>query len=149
MAITHLAFGFLSALFSIQYLHPKNQILFLVLVLVGSLLPDIDHPKSTLGKRFKIFGWLFEHRGFWHSINALAIFAFISFLLFQTSAYFYALPIGYVSHLVTDMITKEGVMWLHPLSKTRINGMIKTGSLLEYLFFIIVFVLGVLKLLSF
>ena len=144
--MTHLALGFLTALFAMQVLSPENQILFLILVLFGSLAPDLDHPDSKLGKRTKIFAYLFEHRGFMHSIYAVAIFFFISYLLFNTSVYLWAVPLGYLSHLISDSISKEGIMFFHPLSKARLRGFIRTGSMAEYAIFIALFCLAVWKL---
>ena len=146
MGMTHLALGFLSALFAMQVLSPENQILFLVLVLFGSLAPDLDHPDSKLGKRTKILAYLFEHRGFMHSIYAFSIFFFISYVLFGTSVYLWAVPLGYLSHLISDSISKEGVMFFHPLSKARLRGFIRTGSMVEYVIFILLFGLGVWQL---
>ncbi|WP_336770133.1 metal-dependent hydrolase [Bacillus bombysepticus] len=44
-------------------------------VLIGSLLPDIDEPKSFIGKRSfgisKLVNWMFGHRGFTHSLFAV------------------------------------------------------------------------------
>ncbi|MBU0461327.1 MAG: metal-dependent hydrolase [Nanoarchaeota archaeon] len=149
MALTHLVFGFLTALFAVQFIHPHNQVLFVILIVFASLLPDLDHPKSKLGRKTKIFAWLFEHRGFMHSIYAVIIIFMVSKLIFGDQIYVWALPIGYLSHLVADSMSKEGIMFFHPLSKARIRGMIKTGSSLEYVLLIVLFVLSAWKLLSF
>ena len=63
---THLLFGMFLGLLVLPILNPNNSILFVMLVLIGSALPDIDHPNSKVGKWFKPIGWLFEHRGFFH-----------------------------------------------------------------------------------
>ncbi|MFC1753083.1 metal-dependent hydrolase [Thermoproteota archaeon] len=147
MALTHLAFGFLTALFSIQFLHPKNQILFLILVMFGSLLPDLDHPRSKLGRKTKVLAWLFQHRGFMHSIYAVIIMFMLSRLIFWNAIYVWALPLGYLSHLVSDSFSKEGIMFFHPLSKAKLRGIVRTGSSAEYIILLILFFLGTWKLL--
>ncbi len=130
---THLAFGFLIGLLSINYLAPRNQVLFMALCLFGSLLPDIDHPRSKVGRHVRIIGVLFEHRGFFHSGFAVAGLIALFFFLSRLNVYALGLIVGYASHILIDMTTKEGIMLLHPLSKFRITGIVRTGASLEYL----------------
>ncbi|QCR36327.1 metal-dependent hydrolase [Nissabacter sp. SGAir0207] len=91
--------------------------------LVTSLLPDIDHPRSLLGRRLK---WIsvpisrmFGHRGFTHSLLAVAI----GILLFRAKLppewgipldVLHAMIVGYLSHIVADMLTPAGVPLLWP-----------------------------------
>ncbi|MBW2998580.1 metal-dependent hydrolase, partial [Candidatus Woesearchaeota archaeon] len=44
--------------------------------------------------------------------------------------------IGYGSHILIDMITKQGILFIHPLIKIRISGFVKTGSVIETAIFI-------------
>ncbi|MBW2998940.1 metal-dependent hydrolase, partial [Candidatus Woesearchaeota archaeon] len=90
---THLAFGFLLGMISLIILKPSNQILFMGLCLIGSSFPDIDHPRSKVGKYFKPIGWLFEHRGFFHSVFPIIIL----FLLSKINPLFIPFIIGYGS----------------------------------------------------
>jgi len=142
MFYTHLVFAFLLGLLSIQYLHPANQILFIIIVLFGGILPDIDHPKSVLGSKVKIIGWLFKHRGIFHSLLILPV---IALLLSYFNYSFISVPliIGYIAHLIGDIVTKEGLMLLYPLSNFRINGFIRVGGLLEKLIFLAMLILSV------
>ncbi|MGK2960098.1 MAG: metal-dependent hydrolase [Candidatus Malihini olakiniferum] len=91
--------------------------------LLTALLPDIDHPKSVLGQRLK---WIsrpiaraFGHRGFTHSLLAtVTVICFIRFQLpadwsIPTDAY-HATMIGYLSHIIADMLTAAGVPILWP-----------------------------------
>lgn len=91
--------------------------------LLTCLLPDIDHPKSVLGQRLK---WLsspiaiiFGHRGFTHSLLAI-IAGILLFTLCQPAQItipldaFHAMIIGYLSHIVADMLTPSGVPLLWP-----------------------------------
>ncbi|KAA9001744.1 metal-dependent hydrolase [Affinibrenneria salicis] len=91
--------------------------------LLTSLLPDIDHPKSLLGQRLK---WIsapiaraFGHRGFTHSL--LAIVAGLWFIHTRLPAgwiipsdAWHAMIIGYLSHIIADMLTSAGVPLLWP-----------------------------------
>ncbi|WP_158782904.1 metal-dependent hydrolase [Pantoea sp. BAV 3049] len=91
--------------------------------LLTCLLPDIDHPKSTLGQRLK---WLsqpiaraFGHRGFTHSLLAV-IGGVVLFQLKIPSEWvipadaFQGLVLGYLSHIAADMLTPAGVPLLWP-----------------------------------
>lgn len=142
---THIAFGFLFGVITIPYLSPLNQILFMALVMFGALLPDIDHPQSKLGSKFKIIGYLFEHRGFFHSFLVMPLIALL--IYYFTKSYTYAIPlvIGYASHLVSDMITKEGIMPIHPFARLRLRGFIKTGGAFEYVIFLLVVLFAAYK----
>ena len=142
---THVAFGFLAGILSLHYLNPLNQILFIALVMLGAMLPDIDHPNSKLGSKFKFIGFLFEHRGFFHSFLVIPLISLIIYYFTHSYTYIMPLGVGYASHLVSDAVTKEGIMPLHPLTKLRIRGFVRTGGALEYLFLFAVVVFAVYR----
>ena len=131
---THLMLAFLFGLIGIKLFNISNQILFIVFVLIAGIFPDIDTPKSKIGSLFRPISYLFKHRGFTHSLLVLPL---ISFVLYKFGYFALALPIliGYKSHLIGDAITKEGITPLHPLSKFKIRGFIKTGGVLENIIF--------------
>jgi len=56
----------------------------------------------------------------------------------------FSLPIivGYISHLIGDAITKEGIMPFYPFSGFRIKGFIRTGGLIEQILFIALMVVS-------
>lgn len=142
---THILFGLLLGLLSLPILNPANSVLFVILVLIGSTLPDIDHPKSKVGKWFKPIGWLFEHRGFFHSIFPILL------LLLLTKVYslvFLPIAIGYISHIMIDMATKQGVLFIHPFLKVKISGFVKTGGIVESLIFISLIILNTVILIK-
>ncbi|RKO61839.1 metal-dependent hydrolase [Caldibacillus debilis] len=109
---------------------------------LGGLLPDIDHPGSTLGRRARILSYpinkLAGHRGITHTLLALVL---LSYLLFVISGwipiawkgyglvFFIGIIIGYASHLVLDMLTVSGIPLLYPFSSKmiRIAGL-RTGK---------------------
>jgi inner membrane protein len=144
---THLMVGILAGLLAIKVLTPHNQILFIVLVMFASLLPDIDHPDSKIGSKVKIVGFLFEHRGFFHSLIATILFSVLAYS-FLGMIGLQAVAIGYLSHLFADSLTREGIMFLYPLTKRRMNGIFKTGSIAEYVIFFVLVVLNGYALLN-
>lgn len=132
---THVVIAFLFGLIGITLFHPANQVLFISVAMLGGLLPDIDHPKSKVGRWFRPFNYLFEHRGFFHSFLVVPV---IGICLFFAGLPAFALPVlvGYKSHLLSDLVTKEGIMPFHPLSRFRLKGFIKTGGTFELLMFL-------------
>lgn len=85
-----------------------------MLITLGSLFPDIDHPKSILGK-YNVMASLMKHRGFMHTIPAILL-LYIPFISVNPIIYFY-FAWGYIFHLIGDSLTKTGIMWLYPLKK--------------------------------
>ena len=130
---THLAFGTLIGILLLPIIKPNNVYLYFWVVLFASLLPDIDHNKSKFGRKVKIISFLSKHRGILHSVFAI---------LFFISPFYYlryyevalAIIIGYGSHLIGDMITRQGVAPFYPLPLT-IKGFMRTNSLTEYAIF--------------
>lgn len=124
----HLLFSIASAVFA------KNAALTPVLehgdwwhiipsAILTCLLPDIDHPKSFLGQRLKWISLpvarMFGHRGFTHSL--LAMFAALALFYLKVPDSWLVpadavqgMVIGYLSHIVADMITPAGVPLLWP-----------------------------------
>lgn len=136
---THIALGFLIALIAILFLRPENQILFAFILLVGAAFPDIDHPKSRLGQMAWPVSRLFEHRGFFHSFFAIAIFTALLYLISGSVLHSTAFLLGFASHIFADTLTTQGIMPLHPLSRLKLRGCLKSGAFYEYaLFFILV-----------
>jgi|HigsolmetaAR206D_1030411.scaffolds.fasta_scaffold00003_122 inner membrane protein len=96
---------------------------------LGGLLPDIDHPGSTLGRRVRILSkpinMLFGHRGLTHTPLALFL---LTYLLFVCSGWIpwewkgyelsfcMGLITGYASHLLLDSLTLSGIPLLYPFS---------------------------------
>jgi inner membrane protein len=132
---THLAFGFLIAIIAIRFLNPANQLLFAFILLIGAAFPDIDHPKSRLGQMAWPIARLFEHRGFFHSFFAIAIFTALLFIISNSMLYSIAFLLGYASHIFADTLTTAGIMPLHPLLKFKLRGAMRTGAFYEYSIF--------------
>lgn len=100
---------------------------------LGGIAPDIDQPTAPFWRNLpvghfvgKIFGRLIGgHRFLSHSILGLIAFSYLLKLLLallhpimphvDTTLVWYAFIIGMTSHLVMDMLTKEGVPLLLPI----------------------------------
>lgn len=125
---------------------------FLFILLIAAIFPDLDIPKSKIGKTTgllsKLINLFFQHRGFFHSFTFLIFLYLIFFLLRFPSEIFWLFSSGYLSHLFLDALTKEGIFVFWPLP-IRIKGFIKTGSFTENLFFIIFFFVFVFLILRF
>ena len=148
MGKTHLSVGFLAALLGIHALQPANQVMFLMIALFASLLPDIDHPNAKIGRHVKIIGFLFEHRGFFHSIWAIAFFTLLVHIATANLVYSMAFMLGYASHILVDCLTPRGIMLLHPLSKFKIRGFVTTGGVIEYLIFVFLVLINIWQVLK-
>ncbi len=119
-----------------QPIHPMTLATGLVAVvsnLIGGITPDIDQPTAPFWRNLPVggvVGRLFDpllggHRFISHSIAGAVIFGFAwhyllvvlkpSFPHLDMNVIWWAFMIGYISHLVMDTITREGVPWLLPI----------------------------------
>jgi inner membrane protein len=148
---THLAFGFFVWLVLINLFSFANEGLFLIVVLVFSVFPDIDTPDSKVGRKTKpvssIFNLFFGHRGMIHSLWVPVIIAFVFFSL-GINFIAYGALVGYFSHLLIDGFTLMGVNLLAPFPRLHMKGFIRTGGFLEWVFFVLVIV-GIIYLIIF
>lgn len=136
LAQTHICFSVLISIITYHYLHLLNiHLAFLVyagVVLISSLLPDIDCATAKLGKRIKVISYVFEHRGVFHSAWPLIIMLFL--ILNNNNQILISVMIasimGYTSHLLLDMLTPQGIRLLYP-SKLKIRWFIEVGSFVE------------------
>ena len=115
-------------LFFLPYVTYK--LVFVPVVLVAALLPDIDSAYSTFGHHwfFRPFQFFIKHRGFIHSLTVC--FAFSLFFAFFIPVIALPFFLGYSSHLVSDSFTEEGIRMFWPF-KSVSSGKIKTGSIAE------------------
>lgn len=130
---THLLIGLAFALLFLP--NVNNKFIFFPVVLICSLLPDIDSPSSYFGhnKIFRPLQWVSQHRGVLHSFTACIIgSAALAFFVPILALPFF---LGYASHLVADSFTREGITPFWPWNRTS-NGPIITGGNSEYPVFI-------------
>lgn len=106
---------------------------------LGSLLPDLDTRKSYMSKKWpylsKFISKRCKHRGFTHSLLFLIVlskfFKFIvvigenNIILICMS---YGVFIGYLSHIVLDAFTYEGIDLFFPLGFNLKLSRLKTSS---------------------
>ncbi|KUM02703.1 metal-dependent hydrolase [Chromobacterium subtsugae] len=146
MVATHVAFGAFCAVSTALLLHfpPLMALLLLAGGLAGSLLPDIDHPKSWLGRRIPFLSrpvaYLFGHRGITHSLLAVAgvFYACAACLHGWHVKLGHAMPVvlgicvGYASHLAGDWLTPAGIPLLWPIRvRFRAPLMLLRGKMAE------------------
>lgn len=143
---THIAFGLLSGILLYPFIG-GNKILFLAVVALAALLPDLDHPDASLNRTLfftKFISSAFKHRGILHTLWSPIL---LGLVITITSAPFYGMAafIGYCSHLVSDAMTKRGVNFFYPFSQFKVAGFIETGTWMETVTFVVLIVLIVLK----
>lgn len=121
--------------------------------MIGGLAPDMDQPTANLWRRIRggsILGKLISpliggHRFLSHSIVGIVMAGFIveallniskNVLVVDSEVVWWAFMIGFVSHLIMDSFTREGVPWLFPIPiRLGIPPLgflrMKTGGLIE------------------
>ena len=132
---------------------------FYVWVMIGTISPDIDEPKSYIGRKLSFLSYplkglymligtlfkdnrLFHHRGITHFLITPLLLTLIAFYIDSTSLLAFA--IGVLLHDIGDMLTRGGIVgFLFPLFPNTRIGIPKiiafrTGSIAEIL---IIFIL--------
>lgn len=144
---THLSTSILAGIGVAKLLTMPLSIPFYAGVALGSGLPDIDHPKSFIGKRSlgvsHLIHVLFGHRGVTHSIPT-------TIALGALGWYFFPIPFtlgaitGYAAHLLGDYFSRSGIPLLAPFSDKRYKAPFtyRTGSTTEN-FILVLSTLGI------
>ncbi|MBR9676968.1 metal-dependent hydrolase [Candidatus Woesearchaeota archaeon] len=117
--LTHLLIGYVFGLLFLKIYNAQNPAVFIIFVGLAALMPDIDNSKSTVGNKIKIIGWLFKHRGFFHTLWAALMFSVLAYAFSKEIAI--AVLVGYTSHLLSDSLTPMGVRPLWPISKKKLK----------------------------
>jgi inner membrane protein len=150
------AFSALSLIVATQNIPQMSLATVIVAVsanLIGGLTPDIDQPTAELWHKIPagtvigkiLYPLLGGHRFISHSVVGVILFGFgahflldviHSVLLVDMGVVWWSFMIGYVSHLVLDTFTRDGVPWLFPIPmKMGIPPLkhlrIKTGGSIE------------------
>lgn len=110
-------------------------IVFIIVALLATFIPDVDTKFSTLGRKkiFRPFQIFMKHRGAFHSFSFLFILTIILALFLPVAAFPFFL--GYSVHLLLDSFTIDGIAPFYP-SKNRISGKIRNGGKIENFVFI-------------
>lgn len=153
---THIAGGVLAGeLVYLQQGSPAIAGPILLAAVIGSLMPDIDKPGTTISsantgtKLTAVFlNVLSCHRGFCHTIVCGGL---LTGILYYFGVLFgqewikpiaWAFAAGFLSHLILDTLNPMGIMWLWPFSTYRIHvANIRTSGVSEEIIRDILFVL--------
>lgn len=134
MRKTHLLFVVFVYLLLIRLKVIEFSVLGFVIVLIATLIPDIDAETSKLGRKIKPISQSFRHRGFFHSI--LFGILGVGIFFYANSGLYLEFLIGYFSHIFLDLLNYKSVQLFWPF-KTKTKGFIKTNSFVErFLMFI-------------
>lgn len=109
---------------------------------IGSLFPDIDMKSSFISKRYpfiaKKFGKKCRHRGFTHSFLSLFLFILffeVAYIITDKNIIMFCVGLGfilgYISHMILDLLTSEGIELFNPWRINLHILPIKTGSKAE------------------
>ena len=124
------------------------KIIFIVIALLTTYIPDIDLESSKLGRKkiFRPLQFFVKHRGAFHSFTFLFLLTFL-FLIFvpRIALGFF---IGYASHLFADSLTISGIMPFFPW-KRKSCGIIRTGGKTENILFFILLIINLLLIVKY
>lgn len=91
--------------------------------MLGSILPDIDNPKSLIGRKIPFIPKLIEHkigqRTFTHSIWFVIIVSTLGVIVNQTLGC--AICMGCILHLILNLFGGGGIALFYPVFKFRIG----------------------------
>lgn len=142
MGKTHISAGMITAIGMATTPFGQGEPLLAVLSLVtlGAILPDIDLPESTIGRRLFFISIpinrLAGHRGITHSLLPYAL-LLTALYFFTPTIWFYCgvlLCAGVLSHLFLDMLNPRGIPILYPYKKQFRILKIRTGGRMENIF---------------
>lgn len=110
-------------------------------VTLGSILPDIDHPKSFIGRHSfglsEIINKKFGHRGITHSLVTWFV-LFVFLILFVPSPFTLGVGIGYFLHIFEDYFSISGVPLFLPFDHKRWKCPVyKTSGKVEKIIYIV------------
>lgn len=141
---THLVVSvFFALLFLDYFVTLENKVLFFLVAVISTFLPDIDSKTSKLGRKkyFRFIQFIAGHRKWLHSFVFLGIVFFVIYLFSKVIAFGFLL--GYGTHLFGDALTLKGIKPLYPLN-FKLKGFIKSGGFFELILFFVLVVVGLL-----
>lgn len=146
---------FISSIENILNISPAELVVYSAGIVLGSALPDMDHPNSYIAKKLsflgKIISRVFSHRGFTHSIFFIISLEFIRryslhFFKEENRMLFSYFMIGTIvasaTHIFMDIFVGNGVKLFFPFIDKKIYiSKIKAGTTKEKIFmkFIVIF----------
>lgn len=158
IGLSHLTIGIAAgmAIASNQNADIAHTALFIALSGIGALVPDIDTPNSKISRKLSYLRLLYavpffwnRHRGLSHSLLILAPLCLAAGL--SHNIYLAVFTFGYASHIVADMMTRQGAPLFYPSSdnwhvlpyplRLSTGGIIEKLILLCVIFFILLMLL--------
>ena len=102
----------------------------MIMVLVGTVVPDLDTNRSSYGRHliFRPMQFFMKHRGVLHSFTTAALLSLLIAVFFPVASFGFFL--GYVGHLIIDSFTPDGIRPFWPLKYGSV-GPVRTGGRLE------------------
>lgn len=145
---THIAFAFLIGLFFYFHNLVDNWILFFLFLFLGAGFPDVDNSESKFGRNFlsKAMTLFSKHRKIFHSLLLGAALSYLFFIYDNDAGIGFF--VAFVSHIILDSFTIEGINFLYPFGKFTFRGFIKTGGRLETVLFYVLAVADIILLFS-
>ena len=135
---THASCGLLVGALTLEYFHTDlfTSVTVITLAVISSLVPDICHAQSKIGRRFKLISYLirmvFGHRTFTHSLLFIGIIIFLLYLIQTPNYYLSSIVLGLLSHVILDMLTPRGVKLFYPVPiSVKFPVVFKTGGLVD------------------
>ena len=137
---THIAFAFLVILLFLG--HINNKFIFVLMVLVATILPDLDSGFSSFGRHliFRPLQFFVKHRGFLHSFTFAVVASVILAMFWPTASLGFF--VGYSVHLICDSFTISGVQPFWPF-KVKSSGFIRSGGKTEETLFFGLIILNI------
>lgn len=122
---------------------------------LGSLFPDIDHQQSYISHKVPVASLaastVFKHRGFLHSPVFILLAGILltagsrtmlsGSQLLLTNQFIAGFLPGMMSHIILDTFNKQGIPWLWPYKKRFRLFTIRTDSIMETAFAVLLSVL--------
>lgn len=115
-ASTHLNFAVLVVI--LLYFRIEYNLQMIICIMFGSLLPDVDHPKSTLGRVIPLHFLGVKHAGATHTVISNSLF-FLAYWYTKNEIWL-GLGIGYATHLYVDNLDGNKLKYLYyPIRRRR------------------------------
>lgn len=151
---THISTGAYLGAMIVTIVKPEPIVatVFMTASIFGSLLPDIDHPKSWLGQRMPIISIpisaIFGHRGITHSLLGSMILITFTFIVNTFAPILSPLTVGilvgYLSHILGDWLTPSGIPLLWPNKERYASpAMFELGGIHETILFFVLTVTSI------
>lgn len=111
-----------------RFINPENIVPLVSTCLLGSIFPDIDNKKSTIGRPLFILRPFQGGQNHRNKLTHTPIFLLLSILLFKmvyegphADALLFGWTAGYLLHLILDTFTSGGIRWVYPIGRKPIS----------------------------